>query len=295
MTALYQHSYSCLRRKRKYKSAHRNYICILCPYQCRRPHRLREHFRVHTKEKPYSCTMCNYQSAASYAVNRHMISAHLAVAPNKDKKFRCTMCNFQSKFLSQMSAHMQKSHISNLQEEPRVFTCVHCGHVTITMEDMKMHNEAVHLNLQTANDRIDTKDTKLRDLILDEHIFASKNAEDSNSSLKCQVFQNSMNEWKSGDTGPPISEDIKYPICELNSEGAKDSSCKLNSEDIRNPMCELNSEGSKELISELTFEDMKYPIYKLNSDSATDTFIEINTELDKENTLQVKEEIISLD
>lgn len=319
MSAVVKHSFSCQRRSRKKPLKRRNYVCILCTYQCSKHYRLTDHFRVHTKEKPFACTMCNYQSSFSSGLREHKLSAHIVVAPNDEKKFRCAMCNFQTKSPGIIGYHMKAIHINNLQEEPRKFTCINCGHVTTSMEDMKIHNESVHLNLQTADDKMETQDIYLGHPMLDDPLFDSSrfqmamdnaemnfyepepydscpsvsNRENSGnilSSLNCQnaenalvaengqntgnaksqVSQNSTNEWK-GEDEYPIPEDIKYPICELNSESAKDPSSELNSEDIKYSICELNTESAQELAGES------------------------KPELVKEDEIRVKEEILPQD
>lgn len=222
-----------------------------------------------------------------------MLRAHIIVKLSDQHTFQCALCNFSATAAFALSNHMNRSHLANLnpQEERTGFTCLTCGHATVTMEQMKEHNEDAHLKPVT-NDSSDG-DNILTHPMIDSPLFDHyPNTEDIDEDSPPPDFQDSTSDLKDQNIDI-LCEFMKYPICEMNSESSKDLSNELNIEDTKYPICELNSECSKDLSNVLNSEDTNYPICELNSERVKYLSSNMGVELVKEDTVKVKEEIVS--
>ncbi|XP_066265595.1 zinc finger protein 260-like isoform X2 [Branchiostoma lanceolatum] len=77
----------------------KRYMCGKCGYRAYDKHRLLEHMRKHTGEKPFMCDQCGYRASYRSGLYEHM-KKHTGVQP-----FSCDICKYKTYRKSDMEKH----------------------------------------------------------------------------------------------------------------------------------------------------------------------------------------------
>ncbi|KAK8744079.1 hypothetical protein OTU49_000989 [Cherax quadricarinatus] len=74
--------------------------CPHCTFTSTNRSHFKEHFRIHTGERPFSCPHCSYQTSDQWNLKRH-IRIHTG-----EKPFSCPYCPYRSSENAKVKRHL---------------------------------------------------------------------------------------------------------------------------------------------------------------------------------------------
>lgn len=80
--------------------------CPVCPYKTTNSSHLKQHFRVHSGEKPYPCPQCSMRFTQKSNLQRHLL------VHTRNKTHSCDFCSFTSFNRVDFALHMRSEHIN---------------------------------------------------------------------------------------------------------------------------------------------------------------------------------------
>ena len=83
----------------------RKYICPYCQKKVSHPSVLKDHVRIHTKEKPFSCKLCSKKFNLFSNLKRHVNTVHLGKRPHK-----CPHCPRRFGRSGNLKQHIKRRH-----------------------------------------------------------------------------------------------------------------------------------------------------------------------------------------
>lgn len=106
-----------------------SFACKLCGRKCRKIGYLRQHFRLHSKTKPYVCQFCGKSYVMKASFRAHMLSEVNL------RKYACSICEKRYNTSSHLTAHIKKHH------RLREFKCESCDKEFAYERDLKEHEK----------------------------------------------------------------------------------------------------------------------------------------------------------
>ncbi|XP_035663108.1 uncharacterized protein LOC118406859 [Branchiostoma floridae] len=133
------------------------YYCPLCSYFTRHRGNIKQHVRVHTRERPFKCPLCEYTGARKEHVQVHM-KRHTGERPFKcdhcdyrtsrkpdlvkhlrthsgDRPYACPKCAYRAAVQSALVNHLR----THTGEKP--YKCPFCNYCTARKRDLSKHME----------------------------------------------------------------------------------------------------------------------------------------------------------
>ena len=84
------------------RASRRRFMCSLCSYSTNFKCALKNHFLVHSGERPHKCEVCYQSFTLLHSLRRHML-IHTG-----EKPYSCNVCNMSFRQTSNLKMHMRK-------------------------------------------------------------------------------------------------------------------------------------------------------------------------------------------
>ncbi|KAK3100404.1 hypothetical protein FSP39_019331 [Pinctada imbricata] len=116
-------------------SEDRPFICNICGFAFKNKFHLTDHLRTHTGERKHTCDFCSMKFNRKHGLKRHMFRRH-----KSEIKFRCDVCE---KILPGKES-FDEHKTTCVRVEKGIFDCSYCGKVLKSKRNLKGHILTVH-------------------------------------------------------------------------------------------------------------------------------------------------------
>ena len=113
------------------------YKCGFCNYACAHRHRVIQHERIHTGEKPLACSSCSFRTNDGSTLRKHL---RVHGRPG-DQTFECSICAIKFAKRRALTTHMKTVHSICTE---MIFRCQYCSYSSKFQCQLRLHIRRKH-------------------------------------------------------------------------------------------------------------------------------------------------------